>query len=106
MSEKACKYKVRNFEDGDEIEFVRLFERVYADYGGFVLKTPEYWRWCCLERPDVKRDGIFVVVGEDEKVVGYVVVRRSGNNWELCYDRGFDGEKIVSLLLDEATRYL
>ena len=37
MSEKAFKYKVRNFEDGDEIEFVRLFERVYADYGELVL---------------------------------------------------------------------
>lgn len=47
-----------------------------------------------------------MVVDGDEKVVGYVVVGRSGNIWELCYDRGFDGEKIVSLLLDEATHYL
>jgi len=48
LSLKACEYRVRGFEDGDEVEIVRLFDRVYAGYGGFTLKTPEYWRWCCL----------------------------------------------------------
>ena len=106
LSLKACEYRVRGFEDGDAVEVVRLFDRVYAGYGGFTLKTPEYWRWCCLKRPDVERDGLFVVVDGDENVVGYAVVGRSGNVWELCYDSGRDGEEVVSLLLDKATRYL
>jgi len=106
LSKKTCKYKVRSFEDGDEIEIVRLFDRMYANYGGFSLKTPEYWRWCCLGRPDVEKEGLFVVVDGDEKLVGYAVVGRSGNIWELCYDPRSEGEEIVSLLLDEATCYL
>jgi len=106
LSLKACEYKVRGFEDGDEIGIVRLFNRVYADYGGFTLKTPKYWRWCCLERPDVERAGLLVVVDGDENVVGYAVVGRSGNIWELCYGSLRDGEEIVSLLLDKATCYL
>ena len=106
LSLKACDYKVRSFEDGDEVEFVRLFNRMYADYGGFALRTPEYWRWCCLERPDVEREGLFVVVDGDESVVGYAVVGGSGNVWELCYDSERDGEGIVSLLLDKAVCYL
>lgn len=106
MSKKACRYKVRNFIDGDEIEIVRLFNSMCEGYGGFALRTAEYWRWCCLKRPDVETRGVFVVVDEDEKVVGCAVVGSSGNIWELCYDPSRDSEEVVSLLLDEATRYL
>jgi len=107
LLKKTGEFRVRSFEDGDEIEFLRLFDRMYVDYGGFTLKTPEYWRWCCLKRPDVEREGLFVVVDKkDENVVGYAVVGRSGNIWELCYDLGRDGEEIVSLLLGKVTRYL
>ena len=106
MSLEACKYKIRRFEDGDENEIVQLFDRVYSDYGGFTLKTPDYWRWCCLKRPDVEKEGVFVVEDGDENVVGYAVVGGSGNIWELCYDSGRNGGEIVSLLLDKAVRYL
>ncbi|TET62287.1 hypothetical protein E3J49_08460, partial [Candidatus Bathyarchaeota archaeon] len=82
MSLEACKYKIRSFEDGDENEIVQLFDRIYSDYGGFTLKTPEYWRWCCLKRPDVEKEGVFVVEDGDENVVGYAVVGGSGNIWE------------------------
>lgn len=106
LSKKTCKYKVRSFEDGDEIEIVRLFDRMYANYGGYSLKTPEYWRWCCLGRPDVEREGLFMAADRNENLVGYAIVGRSGNIWDLCYDPRSEGEEIVSLLLDEATRYL
>jgi ribosomal protein S18 acetylase RimI-like enzyme len=106
LSEKMCKYRVRGFEDGDETEIVRLFNGMCEGYGGFTLRTAEHWRWCCLKRPDVKKEGVFVVVDEDENVVGYAVVGSSGSIWELCYNPGRDGEEIVSLLLDEAERYL
>jgi len=106
LSLEVGEYKVRSFDDGDEVEIVRLFDRVYADYGGFTLKSPEYWRWCCLKRPDVEREGLFVVVEGDENIVGYAVAGKSGNIWELCYDPRRDGEEIASLLLDKCTRYL
>ena len=101
------KYKVRNFENGDETEIVRLFDRAYARYGGFVSRNPKYWLWCCLQRPGVSREGIFVVVNENENnVVGYAVAGKSGNIWEMCYDPQHDVEKVVGMLLSETTRYL
>ncbi len=106
MLKEACEYKVRNFEDGDEIEIIRLFNRTYANYGGFVSRTPEYWLWCCLKRPDVEREGLFVVTDENENIVGYAVVGRSGSIWELSYDPTQGGEKILSLLLNESVGYL
>jgi hypothetical protein len=106
LLKEACEYKVRNFEDGDEIEIIRLFNRTYANYGGFVPRTPEYWLWCCLKRPDVEREGLFVVTDENENIVGYAVVGRSGNVWELCYDPMREGEKILSLLLNESVCYV
>lgn len=106
LSEKTGKYEVRNFKDGDEHEILRLFDRMYVDYGGFTSRTQEYWRWCCLKRPDVEQESLFIVVDGEENVVGYAVVGRSGSIWELCYDPGYDGEEIVSLLLDKAICYL
>jgi len=98
-------YKVRNFKGGDEDAIVRLFNLVYEGYGGYVPRTVEYWRWCCLKRPDVKEGGVFVV-SEDEgsDLVGYAVVGSSGNIWEFCVA---DGKKEAArVLLAEAMRYL
>lgn len=101
------KYRVRNFEDGDEIGIVRVFDRAYVHYGGFVLRNPKYWLWCCLQRPDVEREGIFVAVNENNNsIVGYAIVGKSGNIWELCYDPMHNVEEIVDALLKESTHYL
>ena len=74
------------------------------------LKTPEYWRWCCLQRPDVEKESIFLVSTKNnkelKKLVGYTVVGKSGTIWEIIYDPESDGEKIVTLLLEQATVYL
>jgi ribosomal protein S18 acetylase RimI-like enzyme len=98
-------YIVRSYEEGDEIQLTRLFNSVYQTYGGFVPKTPEYWRWCCLDRPDVEKKRIIIVVC-GEKIVGYAVVGKSGNIWEFCFDHAYDGKKIASLILGEAIEYL
>lgn len=101
------RYNIRTFQDGDEEGIVRLFEECFGGYGGYVLRTSEYWRWCCLERPDVEREGVFVVVRSfDEKVVGYAVVGKSGNVWELGYDRQDSEGEVVQLLLEAAVGYL
>jgi hypothetical protein len=97
--------RVRNFRGGDEEAIVRLFDQVYGGYGGCVPRTVEYWRWSCLQRPDVKEDGVFVV-SEDESngLLGYAVVGSSGNIWEFCVK---DGQKEAArLLLAEAVTYL
>jgi hypothetical protein len=98
-------YKVRNFRLGDEEAIVRLFGEAYGAYGGYVPRTVEYWRWSCLQRPDVKEDGVFMV-SEDEgsDLLGYAVVGSSGNIWEFCVK---DGEKEAArVLLAEAVKYL
>jgi len=101
------KYSVRTFMDGDEIAIVQLFENAYGNYGGYTIKTPEDWRWCCLQRPDVERKGILVALDKGSReIVGYVVAGKSGYLWELSYDPQHDGEQIVSLLLDKATTYI
>ncbi len=94
---------VRTFRDGDEPAIVELFNRIYGRYGGFVPRTVEYWRWCCLERPDVERDGVFLVF-ENEKICGYLVAGSSGNIWEFCVAE--DNEEATGALLGEAVSYL
>lgn len=55
------RYELRNFVEGDEEKIVKLFNDAYARFSGYVPRTVEYWRWCCLKRPDVRKDGIFLV---------------------------------------------
>ena len=101
------KYLVRTFRDGDEMAILRLFEKAYRHYGGYTLKTPECWHWCCLQRPDVEKEGVLLVLDKsNQQMLGYAVAGKSGNLWELSYDPDADGEEIVSLLLDNATAYL
>lgn len=101
------KYSVRTFEDGDEVAIVKLFEKAYMNYGGFTIKTPECWRWCCLQRPGVEKEGILLALDkESNKIVGYVVAGKSGNLWELSCDPENDRKAIVKFLLCEATAYL
>ena len=94
---------VRTFSEGDEPAIVELFNRVYGEYGGFVPRTVEYWHWCCLERPDVKRDGILIAF-DGERICGYIVAGSSGNIWEFCVVD--DNREIGRALLDEAMIYL
>jgi hypothetical protein len=103
---RNSEYKLRVFEDGDEAAIVQLFEKKYAKYGGYVPRTSEYWRWACLQRPDVEREGIFVVVDRNEAIAGYAVAGRSGNIWEFSYNPESDGENVLRMLLDASTRYL
>jgi len=106
-TEKTSNYELRTFRDGDEIKIVQLFEKNYSNYGGYTLRSPEYWRWCCLQRPDMEKEGILIALDKKSKeIVGYAVVGKSGSLWELSYDPNNNGEELVSLLLDKATAYL
>src|SRR4030042_6661610 len=94
---------VRTFRNGDEPAIVELFNNVYRGYGGFVPRTVEYWRWCCLKRPDVERNGIFLAF-DSERLCGYLVAGSSGNIWEFCV--ADNDRDIAKTLLSEALDYL
>jgi hypothetical protein len=93
--------------DGDEAKLVRLFNEVHDKYAGFVPRTEDYWRWCCLNRPDVAREGIIVIEERNSgKIIGYTVVGKSGNVWELCADPSANRKYVVSVLFKNAISYL
>lgn len=94
----------RNFQKGDELSLVNLFNKQFSSLVGFVPRTVEYWTWSCLKRPDVDDEGI-LVVKRNEEVLGYIVVGKSGNVWELCYDPQYEGKTIVTTLLNWALDY-
>ena len=101
------EYLIRSFEEGDELSIVKLFDKAYQNYGGYTRKTPENWRWCCLQRPDVEKEGILLASSRDNNdIVGYVVIGRSGSLWEIAYDCDSNGKEITTLLLKQATAYL
>lgn len=109
---KEGGYYVRRYEEGDEVELSSLFNNVYQDYAGFVPRTVEYWRWCCLSRPGVEKNGIGILERSKE-IVGYAVVavestsdRVQATVLELCYNPS-DGESttqhLVKWILDYST---
>jgi hypothetical protein len=98
------EYSARTFVRGDEVALTNLFNIANRNFAGFVPRTPEYWVWCCLNRPDVNEKSV-VIVNKGNKVVGYAVVGKSGNVWELCYDSLYDGKTIVSKLLSWTLDY-
>jgi hypothetical protein len=96
---------LRSYSPGDEDSIIELFNIQNMGLGGFVPRTAEYWRWCCLQRPDVAAQGIQVAEKEG-RLVGYIVVGNRGDVWEFCYDRRFGGETVASCLLEYALNYV
>ena len=100
------QYSLRSSVDGDETQLAALFNLAHSKYVGFVPRTADYWRWCCRERPDVEKRGI--IVAEEKwrrRIVGYAVLGRSGNMWELCVHPDSDRKQVLSALFDRAAEY-
>jgi hypothetical protein len=70
-----------------------------------VPRTTEYWRWSCLNRPDVEKEGILIALHKG-KIVAFAVVGKSGNIWESCVDDAHDKKALLSLLLEHSIEYL
>ncbi|MCW4010398.1 MAG: GNAT family N-acetyltransferase [Candidatus Bathyarchaeota archaeon] len=100
----AEKCVLRTYREGDEEELARLFNQTHTHLAGFAPRTPAYWRWCCLTRPDVEKEGIFVAAVQNE-VVGYAVVGKTGNIWEMSYCTNCDGKAVFRKLLTQAAEY-
>jgi putative sterol carrier protein len=101
----TVNYNTRPFAYGDEAAIVELFNSTFKDYAGYVPRTVEYWKWSCLQRPDVTTEGIMLAC-KGNKIVGYIVLGKTGNIWEFCYDKTEKAELIVSELLIFAVNYL
>jgi hypothetical protein len=96
---------LREFRFDDVQPIVNLFNETFSKYIGFVPRTSQYWIWSNYKRPDVTTDGIRVMA-LGNKVVGYIVVGRSGNIWDMCYNLQLpEAEAIVHQLVSWAIDY-
>lgn len=79
--------RLRPFRSGDETTLVDLFNQAFRDYGGFVPRTPEHWRWSILQRPGVEPEDVRILEREaDGTVVAYGVVDRDGKVLEFAVE--------------------
>lgn len=99
MINKSGDYQIRTFRFGDEIDLVKLFNKCYKDFVGFVPRTIEYWTWCCLNRPGIDKESI-IIVSKNEEIIGYAVVGQS-EVLEFCHDPQHNGETIATILLTQ-----
>ena len=100
------QYLLRSFVEGDKAELAALFNLAHNQYVGFVPRTADYWQWCCRERPDVEQDGIFIAEEKRSgRLVGYAVLGKSGNLWELCVHPNSDRKQVLSALFDKTAEY-
>jgi len=102
---QASEYNVRTYRDGDEVEFIKLFNESYQHYAGVVSRTVDDWLWSCKLRPTVDSEGILVAEKNDE-IVGYIVVGNLGEVYELCYNPAQNGWAIVSKLVERAIQHV
>lgn len=86
---------------GDEQVLADLHNRAFAAYPGTVLRTPEYWRWACVDRPGVSPEGI-IILEEGDGIEGYVVVSDDGTILEFAVDPETDRLRVALLLLESA----
>jgi len=68
---------VRNFENRDIEEIVKVFEDRFSEIVGYIPRTPELWRYLVLDHPGVSMEGIFVAEVNGE-VIGYIVIGLKG----------------------------
>jgi hypothetical protein len=83
---------LRTFVPGDEAQLVELWNRAYARYGGHVVRTVEYWRWCILERPGVEPENIVIVSGSGAPLA-YGVLGPGGAVLEMAIDPALVGRQ-------------
>ena len=77
--------KLRTFCPTDVDGLVRLWNRAYAAYAGYVKRTPEHWTWSILQRPGMSHEDIFVLESP-EGILGYGVLGPNGKVLELAVD--------------------
>ena len=92
---------VRSYKDGDEHEISRIFEKCYSSHAGYVRRTPKFWEWFNLLRPEVSKECVLVAT-VDGTIVGCLTLGSDGEILDPCYDPDFDGNYILGSLLESA----
>ena len=67
----------RAYHPDDEAHLIALWNRAYAQYGGFVTRSIEHWRWSILSRPGVGPADILVAEGY-RQICAYAVLGPGG----------------------------
>lgn len=95
---------VRRMTEQDLAAVVDCANRTQHRYAGIAVRTIESFAWLCLERPGVEPNGAFVFE-TPEGIVGYLVVRTTGEVLECGIDRQVDGGQVFEELIGAAERY-
>ena len=83
----TMKTLVRPYRPGDETPLVSLWREVYATNGGFVPRTPSYWRSNILDRPNVEHADIQILHGPSGTILGFGVLGPGGDVLEFAVTR-------------------
>ena len=97
---------VRLMMTSDLPKLIGLFERAYVGYAGFAERSVADFHWRYLDRPDIGKEGVIVVEGVEHRLIGYVVVGTSGTIWEFAIDLDAERQKVATILIAEAERFL
>ncbi len=100
----ADEMTLRTMKDADLDAVVDLSNRVLEAYAGTNVRTVEDFKWRCLDRPGVEPSGAFVVVC-GSSIVGYSVVRTSGEVLDCIVDEHPKSRDILRTLLTESEEY-
>lgn len=84
--ERDLDVTTRSFRPGDVEDIVHLWERAYREYGGYVPRRPERWRWNVLDRPGTTDDDVRIVEDADGRLRAYGVLDGNGMVLELAVD--------------------
>lgn len=95
----------RGFRSGDEERIVSLWGRTLEEYGGFIPRTVERWRWSVLERPGVTEEDIRILESRSGDLLGYGVLDATGTVLEFAVD-GHRGEGQRARIADRLVRCL
>lgn len=83
-SSSADEFSIRHFRSGDEEAIISLFDAAYQDYGGFVPRDKEYWRWNVLQRPGMEAENILLCEDRGGRVRAYGVLSDAGSVLEFA----------------------
>jgi hypothetical protein len=76
---------LRTFRSADEAQLTPLWNRVYADHGGFAARTPEHWRWSVRQLRGIADADI--LIGESAGIVrSYGALAADGTVVEFAVD--------------------
>jgi hypothetical protein len=78
------QFTIRHFRPGDEEAIIALFTLAYHDYGGYVLRDKDHWRWNVLQRPGVEAENILLCVDIAGRARAYGVLSTEGDVLEFA----------------------